>query len=198
MDKLFPHDWYWLADDGRLYSSTQQRLVKTSDAAYKAWLKEGRVATRWPEDNSGAQTEASLIDVISAYDLVIGESALYVARRQRINALSADCGKEIIGGFRSDALGPVHTYPSDIKDQLNLMGSVTDSIVPGLPEDWETPFWVCDEAGLWAYKMHDAAQIQQAGRDGKAHVVRLQSKLQHLTADIEAAQTEEAVAAIKW
>lgn len=198
MDKLFPLDWYWLADDGRLYSSRHQSVVKADDSGYEAWLKEGRVPTRWPVDDAGAQTNSSLLDVISAYDLVIGESALDVGRRHRINALSADCGRAITGGFQSDALGSVHTYPSDIKDQLNLMGSVTDSIVPGLPEDWKTPFWVRDVEGSWSYKMHGATEIQQAGRDGKAHVVQCQTLLAELTATVLAAATAEAVTSIKW
>ncbi len=198
MDELFPLDWYWLADDGRLYSSTQQCLVKANDAGYSAWMKEGRVPTRWPEDDAGAQTNASLLEVVSAYNLVIGESALDVARRRRINALSADCGKAIVGGFQSDALGFVHTYPSTATDQLNLMGSVTDSLIPGLAEDWETPFWVCDTEGLWSFKAHSAEEIQKAGQDGKAHIINCQRKLSTLTERVMNAKSENGVAAVVW
>lgn len=198
MDRLFPRDWYWLADDGRLYSSRHQRLVTDNNGGYIDWKAEGRIPTRWPEDDAAAQTDASLLDVVSAYNLVIGESSLDVARRHRITALSADCGNAITGGFQSDALGSVHTYPSDMKDQLNLMGSVTDSIVPDLPNGWETPFWVLDNQGSWSFKMHNAGQIQQAGRDGKAHVVECQSTLEGLTALVLAADTTDDVEAVVW
>ncbi len=116
----------------------------------------------------------------------------------RIEALRLACEEAITGGFKSSALGAVYAYPSDIKAQINLMGSVTDSIVPGVPSDWSTPFWVCDESGVWGWRMHDAAQIQQAGRDGKAHVVNCQTLLADLTAAVLAAGDAKGVAAIMW
>lgn len=116
----------------------------------------------------------------------------------RVEVLRTACEAAITGGFKSGALGDVHTYPSDMKAQINLMGSVTDSIMPNLSPDWMTPFWVCDAAGLWSWKMHNAAQIQQAGRDGKAHVVECQTTLATLTAAIITAETPERVDAIFW
>ena len=78
------------------------------------------------------------------------------------------------------------------------MGSVTDSLMPDLPTGWSTPFWVCDAQGNWKWEAHNASQIQQAGRDGKAAVVAAQTKLGKLTADVEAAKTKKAVEAITW
>jgi hypothetical protein len=198
MDKLFPFDWYWLADDGRLYSSVEQSLVSASGSAYGNWRAEGRTPTRWPEDDNREQTESSLLAVIGAYSLVIGESAIDVARKRRTADLSVECEKAILAGFKSSALGVEHTYPSDIKAQINLMGSVTDSLMPNLPADWSTPFWVCDDQGNWKWEAHTASQIQQAGRDGKAAVVAAQTKLGELTAAVEAAKTKKAVEAIAW
>lgn len=119
-------------------------------------------------------------------------------KEDRVDTLRAACEATITGGFKSNALGDAHTYPSDIKAQINLMGSVTDSLMPDLPADWATPFWVCDAVGAWAWKMHNAAQIQQAGRDGKAHVVRCQTLLGELTVNVLAATTAEAVTTIVW
>jgi len=119
-------------------------------------------------------------------------------KAERVEVLRAACEATITGGFKSNALGSPHAYPSDIKAQINLMGSVTDSIMPDLPANWTTPFWVCDAAGVWAWKMHNAAQIQQAGRDGKAHVVRCQTLLGELTVSVLAATTAEAVTSIVW
>lgn len=119
-------------------------------------------------------------------------------KAERIATLRAACEASILGGFVSEALGSSHTYPSDIKAQINLMGSVTDSLIPSLPADWQTPFWVCDEAGSWKWEMHNAAQIQQAGRDGKANVVSNQTKLDDLTSAVTAAKTKKAVEAVAW
>ena len=119
-------------------------------------------------------------------------------RSSHIETLRAACETAIISGFKSNALGNTHTYPSDIKAQINLMGSVTDSIMPNLPANWTTPFWVCNSMGVWNWEMHDAAQIQQAGRDGKAHVVSCQVLLAELTATVLTTATAEAVASIIW
>ncbi|MDH1268919.1 hypothetical protein N5C81_14940 [Rhizobium pusense] len=116
----------------------------------------------------------------------------------RVEALRLACEAAITGGFKSSALGAMHTYPSDIKAQINLMGSVTDSLMPDLPTGWSTPFWVCDAQGNWKWEAHTASQIQQAGRDGKAAVVAAQTKLGELTAAVEAAKTKKAVEAITW
>lgn len=124
--------------------------------------------------------------------------SLEEVKAARIDVLRTDCEAAITRGFKSAALGSIHTYPSDIKAQLNLMGSVTDSLMPDLPSDWQTPYWVCDAVGLWSWKMHTAAQIQQAGRDGKAHVIICQTALATLTATVMAAETPEAVAAVVW
>jgi hypothetical protein len=56
------HDWYWLADDGRVFSSARRVTVDENDAGYKTFL-EGGAATRWPQDLAGEQTDAALQDV---------------------------------------------------------------------------------------------------------------------------------------
>lgn len=119
-------------------------------------------------------------------------------KAERIEVLRAACEAAITSGFKSMALGSTHSYPSDIKAQINLMGSVTDSLMPNLSEDWRTPFWVCDELGEWAYKLHDADQIQQAGRAGKAHVVTCQSILKSLSSAVLSAETSKDVEKIIW
>lgn len=119
-------------------------------------------------------------------------------KAERIAILRAACESAIVDGFTSAALGSPHTYPSDIKAQINLMGSVTDSLIPDLPEDWSTPFWVSDTQANWKWEAHTAAQIQQAGRDGKGSVVAAQTKLGELTASVKAAKTKKAVEAITW
>ena len=197
MDELFPHDWYWLADDGDIYSSARQCVVKADDQQYQDWTAD-RVATRWPEDDDGQQTKTALLSVIAPYVLLIGDSPLDISRRRRIADLAELCAATIAGGFLSSALGDAHTYPSGATDQLNLMGSVTDSLMPGLTADWETPFWVCDSDGHWSFKAHSAEQIQKAGQDGKAHIINCQRKLSVLTEKVMSAKSENGVAAIVW
>ncbi len=193
-----PENWYWIDDAGRLYSSLVEALVEEDSAAFQSWLESGNHPTPWPRDEAGDQTDAALLEVIGPYGLVVAATAIDAARQKRIAALTRECAARIVGGFASSALGAPHTYPSDIKDQINLMGSVTDSIMPGPPANWETPFWCRDVGGAWNWKMHNAAQIQQAGRDGKSHVVTCQTTLATLNAQIAAAKTLAAVNAIDW
>ncbi|OOO27532.1 UNVERIFIED_ORG: hypothetical protein BTE55_18610 [Rhizobium sophorae] len=123
---------------------------------------------------------------------------LAAVKAARIALLTAACAEAIISGYASAALGSEHQYPSKVTDQINMMGSVTDSLLPGQPVDWSTPFWCADEAGAWAFRAHTAEQIQAAGADGKAHILTCQTKLGQLSAQVVVAASAEAVAAIGW
>lgn len=153
------------------------------------------VITRWDIslDEAGVK-KPSTADLLNA----MTAPTLDDVKAEKITALRAACEAEIVSGFASSALGTEHTYPSDMKAQINLMGSVTDSLMPNLPSDWQTPFWVRDHAGAWSFKMHNAAQIQQAGRDGKAHVVACQAALDDLVAFVLAEGSASVVAKTYW
>jgi hypothetical protein len=112
--------------------------------------------------------------------------------------VSQDCQDAILAGFTSSALGTPHDYPAKFTDQQNLNASVTASLLPGVGADWTTPFWCADADGNWTYAEHTAAQIQQAGSDGKAAVLACLTKNQQLAAQIDAATTIPAVQAITW
>lgn len=119
-------------------------------------------------------------------------------RTAKIADLTAACQATILGGFTSGALGTPHQYPSQFTDQINLMGSVTESLLPDVPEGWVTPFWCADEGGVWLMRLHSTEQIRQAGRDGKAHVLACQQVLDALVLDAGAAETAQAIADIVW
>jgi hypothetical protein len=69
-----PHAWYWLADDGRVFSSAGPAIVTASDSGYVAFLASGRVATIWPRNTSGAQTIAAMQDVMTPYSITVPTS----------------------------------------------------------------------------------------------------------------------------
>lgn len=120
----------------------------------------------------------------------------------KIAELSDACRAAIVAGYQSSALGAPYTYPCqntpEHPDQQNMAASVTASMIPGLPSDWTTQFWCADANGNWAWRDHNAAQIQQAGLDGLAHVRAQQTTLATLTAQVTAATTTAAVDAITW
>jgi hypothetical protein len=120
------------------------------------------------------------------------------ARAARVAALSLDCEAAILAGYSSSALGSSHVYPNDFKAQINMLGSVAASMLPARSGDWSTPFWAADDAGSWAFRDHSAEQIQQAGSDGKQHVVTCQGTLLVLTAAVAAATDPAGVEAVIW
>ncbi len=149
----------------------------------------------WVECSADIQLGWSFVDGVFS-----GPPAASLAdvKKTRIAALTTNCSAAIVGGYPSSALGEVHTYPSGITDQINMMGSVTASLLPGLAEDWTTPFWCADDAGVWQFRMHSINQIRQAGSDGKMHVVTCQATLDGVTAMVTASTTTAMVDAVAW
>ena len=116
----------------------------------------------------------------------------------RIELLNISCSTEIVSGFTSSALGAVHTYPSTVIDQNNMAVNVLSSLYPSLPEEWTTPQLCADSNGVWQYRMHMAAQIQQVGSDGKSTILALLIKKAGLQGQVMAAGTINEIQSIVW
>jgi hypothetical protein len=123
---------------------------------------------------------------------------LAAAQASQAQTLNSACANAITAGFTSSALGSAYTYPSGVTDQQNLTASILASLLPGLAEGWTTPFWCANSSGVWAWTNHTAAQIQQVGTDAKTAILALQSQNATLQAQVAAATTVDAVAAITW
>lgn len=121
-----------------------------------------------------------------------------VFRSEKSTALNIACRDQIYAGYDSAALGAVHRYPANDKDQVNMIASVASSMYPNLPVDWWTPFWCADTTGAWDYRPHTAAQIQQAGTDGKTAILVALSKNAALQQQLAAAATIADIEAIAW
>ncbi|AWN43177.1 hypothetical protein [Methylobacterium durans] len=70
-----PSDWYWQADNGRVFSSAQGAPVPASDEAFGNWKEVGRLPTIWPRDDDGKQTDAALAEVLALYGLGMSSGA---------------------------------------------------------------------------------------------------------------------------
>ena len=108
----FPRDWYWLAEDGRVYASGRQAITVAGDPAYVDWLAAGNRATAWPRDEVGAQTSASLQDVLTPYGLWIDLSAYAAAKRYALETGGiVVAGAPIATDRQSQAMvGNAYTY----------------------------------------------------------------------------------------
>lgn len=64
-----PTNWYWLASDGRVYSSAKQVVVDENDKDYLAWQADGNLPTPWPKNRDGKETDEALAAVLANYGL---------------------------------------------------------------------------------------------------------------------------------
>lgn len=162
------------------FKDSQNKLHFLDDAAYSTLLPAGCVQIT---DAEAEQMQAPSFASI---------------KESKILELLIACQGQIYGGFQSPALGAAHTYPANDKDQANLSASVVASLLPNLPQDWTTPFWCKDASGVWGFKQHTAAQIQQVGIAGKGAIVAALEKNLALVAQVNAATTVAQVEAITW
>lgn len=124
-------------------------------------------------------------------------ATLDMQRAAKVEAMRLACAEHIVAGFQCAALGTAHHYPAKPQDQANLVASVTDSLLAGGGADWRTPFWCMDEAGVWEFRLHTIAQIQQVGREAKAAILAAMGKNESLRQQIDVASAEQ-LAGIDW
>lgn len=151
----------------------------------------GHAVETWLTSDAGSPLSGGLIVADTSV-------TLEAAQARRISQLSRDCQLHIYSGFDSTALGALTRYPADEQDQANLTASVVDSTLPGNDVSWTTAFKCTGIDGVKEYKAHTVAQIQKVGRDGKNAIVASLLKNEQLAAEVRAATTIEAVAAIVW
>lgn len=122
---------------------------------------------------------------------------LSVLKTKKSKELNALCRDFIRAGFISDALGAPHTYPFKETDQQNLNGSVVASLLESDPT-WTTPFWSMSQGGAWDFRQHNAAQIQQVGREGKQFLIASLERHKLLQERLTAAATAEEAESVVW
>lgn len=127
----------------------------------------------------------------------IAAEALASARAVQLPLISAACQACIYEGFTSSALGAAYHYPAKDKDQTNLAARVISSFYPNLPAGWTTAFICADSNGVWAYRQHTAAQIQQVGLDADTYIGGALLKNNQLAAQVNAA-TIDVVPTVVW
>jgi len=112
----------------------------------------------------------------------------------KINEINAACAKEIINGFRSDALGNTRVYQSEQLDQLNLIGVVT----AGQDDYFKCGVEDANGSVTWNYESHTIEQLRQVLADGKTHKQSLLQKANMLKQQIKETATIEEVEKIVW
>jgi len=85
----FPHQWYWVADDGRVYSAALQKVVDKKDPGFREFVASGKAPTPWPRHRGGPQTDADLQAVLKQHGLsMTPHEALSKYAREKHAAIS--------------------------------------------------------------------------------------------------------------
>lgn len=146
---LYPADWFWAADDGRIYASARQIVVRDDDEAFVAWREAGARATPWPRDAAGAQTDAALQAVLSPHGLWVDLAAYAADARWRRE----------VGGVVVDGLA----VATDDRSKTMLIGARLAAMADPA---WSTVWRASDGA---AHPL-DAAQMIALADAVSAHV----------------------------
>jgi hypothetical protein len=77
------NDYYWKADDGRVYGSKNQTIVTDADPEYVEWST-GQRAQIWPRELDGTQTEAAMQDVLNPFGNLFVNLEYYTAHARRV------------------------------------------------------------------------------------------------------------------
>lgn len=62
-------NWYWVKANGNVFSSAKQAFVKANDPDFATWSEAGGIATPWPKDQNGDESDAAMTDVLSPYGM---------------------------------------------------------------------------------------------------------------------------------
>lgn len=81
-----PLNWFWLRDDEMVYSSAKRAVIDQEDSLYVHWVEEGGLATPWPRDINGNQTDAALQEVLAPYGIYVSIATLKVGLKAQIDA----------------------------------------------------------------------------------------------------------------
>ncbi len=145
MTDFNPGSWYWVADDGRVFSSASSSVITEDDASFEAWKAEGNNPTRWPVDDAGSQTDASLQDVLTPYGIYVDLTAYAAAKRYTVET----------GGYTYDS----HPIATDRESQSKIASVAIAATVVGSSFSTE---WKCSDGTFFTLDEADAIAMATA------------------------------------
>jgi len=149
MSEYNPYAWFWVAEDGRVFDSARAVIITDKAKAYKDWVAAGMVATNWPRDDSGNQTDAALQDVLRPYGIWVDIVQYAADKRWRV-----ETGGTSLGGL---------TILTDDRSKLLMNGAYNAAKAD--PE-WSTKL-ICSDGSR---QFVQAAQMIAIGEAIEAHV----------------------------
>ncbi|SBW13574.1 hypothetical protein BR10RB9215_C10382 [Brucella sp. 10RB9215] len=178
-----PFDWYWLSEDGRLFSSSSKILIESDDAEYVNWIDSGNNPSRWPTDDSGVQTNRALQEVLAPYGIFFEIGSLKNALKQQVDrAAETERLKYITPGagqamtyqqkvdearaFKAASNPKASDYPilsSEVGITAETIGGVADIVLAAFAR-WQQIGAMIESVRLGAKRDIDAAEDEAAAR----------------------------------
>jgi hypothetical protein len=150
MSNLYnPNNWYWRADDGRIFASARQLIVDETDEGFIAFAAT-TAPTPWPRDDAGEQTDPALQAVLQPYNVFVTDEAYAAFRRWEVEQ----------EGITSRAGVPLKT---DDRSKSMIIGA---GLAATVDENFVTT-WVGADGGF--YPLTNAQLREQVG-DLQAHI----------------------------
>jgi len=140
-------------------------------------------------------------DELLMTEIVNNLTNMYTMRKDAVACISQKCENTIISGFKSNSLGSLHIYDSEMVDQINLVGSViaTSPIPPAFPDGFPQYYATRDAASnVKTYELHTHAQLRRVLQDGAYFKLYILQVFHQKRIMIENATSREEILAITW
>lgn len=106
-----PRDWYWKAEDGRVYSSAREAIIAANDPAWAERQANGSW-TPWPVDERGDQTDDAFLQVIAPLGLALGLDGL----KERLKAAVDTAAEAERLRYITPGAGQAMTYSRKVEE----------------------------------------------------------------------------------
>lgn len=180
-----PLNWYWVADDGRLFSSARCELVDITDAKFVEWRSCGAIPTRWPESNTGQQTDAAIEHVLLPYGI---QTTFLTYKSHAINFVNSEAERER-GKFITPGDGQMMTYMEKI-DQARSCLLTGSQVAENYP-------MLAAEVGITGTTLDEVATIVVSAYDRWLAVgSKIEATRRAANVAIESAGTRETVLSV--
>lgn len=117
---MFPTDWYWRAEDGRVFSSARVAVVDEDDESYLDFVASNH-ATGWPRDEEGVQSDAALQEVLTPHGIYLLLDDLKSQLKAQIDA-QAEVER---GRYITPGAGQAMTYQQKATEAFALEGDAS-------------------------------------------------------------------------
>lgn len=180
------------------YDTTTQKLLGWYDDDIHKTIPTPNVKVTNEAWGIAIEENANYVDVINKKVIYKDLRTLNESKQSKIESLNVDCGLEIIGGFKSNALGSYKWYQSKQNDQLNLIGVVTAGVDTVFKCGVEDADFATNGIIVWSYETHTVAQLAQILKDGASFKQVILAKFYTLKAQVESAGDEAGIEAVVW